>query len=982
MVQSQVEEVLESIEESSNNRGQLVDKDQLFESIKLQDIKISILHINIRSANHNFDNLLLMLEAYNLNFLDFIVLTETFQNVALEQCNINGYTTFHNNGDYNRNDGTIILVRSDLNVSFCSHKLPNSKATISRLTCKKHGLNVGITAVYKPPPIPKKYFIYDIEHYLDTLNESNDIEVYIGDANINILDASDDDSFEYLAAMTQLGFQSYINSVTRFDTGTCLDHLFIRNKKTTKNIDFRSFVIDSHITDHTPILLNITQNTLEKNNNARITTIDKTRTDLNKINNLLQIQDWTAVTNDQNPESSTELFLSLYNNIISQGTERYSIQVKHHKKIKNWITNGLIISIKHRDKLKRKLLTNYSVALENKYKKYRNTLKKLISKQKNDFYRAQIIENKNNIKKMYEIIKDATCENITKKTNKVEILNDNGQHFVSDGEMSNYINNYFINIGIKMEKKIPTPSKPCHLKGSLSQSMYLQPVSHNEIIKHISSLKNNSSPGFDHITANIIKKTHQNILIPLEHIINTIFKTGIVPKSFKTSIVCPIYKSGEHSKIKNYRPISLITNFTKIFEKCMKHRLVTFLTKNKILSENQFGFLEGSSTGDALYAFTSEVTKNLNLGTKCLGIFIDLAKAFDTVPHNQLLTVMSHYGVRGTVLNLINNYLRERLQMVKINNTLSDGQVIRIGVPQGTVLGPILFITYLNALLTENIGGTIISYADDTAIIFTGKDWEEAKNNAIKGFKLVKNWLETYKLSLNLNKTNYIAFSLTRAGQPNFTDITIGIDKIAGVTHTKYLGVLVDQFLKWGQHIDYVSNKIRRLIHKFYILREFLNEKTLVMVYKAFAESLIRYGIIVWGGTYNTVLNKLNVAQKYILKIIFKKNKRFPTNLLFSEDTVNIRTLYINCICNFVYRCKSKLNYVDHTIETRTKSDKKLKLPKNLTTANKKFIDYLAPKSFNLLPKDIKSINNKKTFSKKCNQYVYRNTEKFSVLFQ
>ena len=188
------------------------------------------------------------------------------------------------------------------------------------------------------------------------------------------------------------------------------------------------------------------------------------------------------------------------------------------------------------------------------------------------------------------------------------------------------------------------------MKGNNKASIYLKPVSGNDIIKQLSSLKNDSAPGKDNISVKLIKYVHLEIIKPLKHIINLIFRTGKVPTQFKQSIIIPIYKSGQKRNIRNYRPISLINNLAKIFEKCLKDRLIEFYKSFNILSESQFGFTGGLSTADAQYKLTSEIINALNNNKKCLAIFIDLSKAFDTVPHGQLLDVLTRYGVRGVVL--------------------------------------------------------------------------------------------------------------------------------------------------------------------------------------------------------------------------------------------------------------------------------------------------------------------------------------------
>lgn len=197
----------------------------------------------------------------------------------------------------------------------------------------------------------------------------------------------------------------------------------------------------------------------------------------------------------------------------------------------------------------------------------------------------------------------------------------------------------------------------------------------------------------------------------------------------------------------------------------------------------------------------------------------------------------------------------------------------------------------------------------------------------------------------------------------------------------KYLGVLIDRHLKWEQHILRLTNNIRKFIRKFYILRDILRKNLLIQVYKAFIESLIRYGIIIWGGTYKTTMNQLNVAQNYILRIIYRRNKLHPTIDLYSEDILNVRSMYILNTCIYVHR-KSKLRtYVKHIYDTRAKRDKQLQIPNSSRNVNQKFLNYLAPKIYNLIPSEIRDISKIDKFKIACRLYIVRNMHKFSVLF-
>ena len=242
------------------------------------------------------------------------------------------------------------------------------------------------------------------------------------------------------------------------------------------------------------------------------------------------------------------------------------------------------------------------------------------------------------------------------------------------------------------------------------------------------------------------------------------FQQGKFPSVLKKSVITPIFKQGDRTNVSNYRPISLISNIAKIIEKCIKVRLLEHLNKFKIIAPSQFGFREGLSTVDAMYALTTKLHQSINEHQKPLAIFLDLAKAFDTVSHAKLIQKLNSYGIRGICGDLLRDYLSNRKQVVSINSVLSEEASITFGIPQGTVIGPILFLLYINDMLKLNIPGQIISYADDTALVFSDSTWEGVKKKAEVGLHEVAKWLKQNKLTLNKSKSKFLTFSLRNLG--------------------------------------------------------------------------------------------------------------------------------------------------------------------------------------------------------------------------
>lgn len=472
----------------------------------------------------------------------------------------------------------------------------------------------------------------------------------------------------------------------------------------------------------------------------------------------------------------------------------------------------------------------------------------------------------------------------------------------------NDINKYFVNVGKMLAEKITeTPSNYLpNTSDSHANSFVLLPTDLNEIITLIKSLKVDCSTGLDMISAKILKSFILILATPIKHICSLAFDTGVFPDRFKTSRILPIYKAGDRDCVNNYRPISILPTLSKILERLLNNRLTSFLKKNEILAKNQFGFRSKKSTADAVHELTDFVVNNLDKKKKTVGIFLDLSKAFDTVSVPILVSKLEKIGIRGVQLNLFKDYLMNRKQCVQIENHTSEELDIEYGVPQGSILGPTLFLIYINDLcLTSLTNGKIITYADDTVLLFSGDSWQEVYSTAQNGFDSVNKWLRSNILTLNSDKTRVVNFFIRETNIQinhdivyhnclNFKSTNCSCPKIQKTTSIKYLGVIIDDKLNFYAHLDLLSARIRKLIVIFKNLRHVSDWKLLKSVYLALCQSLLTYCITSWGGTAKTHLLKVERAQRAVLKVCHFLPFHFSTNELYKKcDVLTVRQLYI-----------------------------------------------------------------------------------------
>ena len=467
--------------------------------------------------------------------------------------------------------------------------------------------------------------------------------------------------------------------------------------------------------------------------------------------------------------------------------------------------------------------------------------------------------------------------------------------------ISNAFNDYFVSIGSILANSIHCNVNPLFYVDNIPNSIVIPDISQEAVISVIKSLKN-SAPGYDDIPTSVMKKCINDYIAPLTYLVNMSIKQGIFPDELKIAKVFPIFKSNDEQYITNYRPISVLNFFSKIFEKIVANRIIDFLDQNDVFYDHQYGFRKCHSTNHAIITLVEKVAKALDSGKIVVGVYLDIRKAFDAISHPILLKKLYALGIRGNIYYWVKSYLTNRSQFVLYNNSKSEKKIISHGVPQGSILGPLFFIVFMNDFSRASDLLFSILFADDTTVLIEGQNYNNIIFTLNTELQKLDVWLQANKLTLNTAKTHYMVFHRERI-KCKTEKIIIRNNEIAAVKSTRFLGVIIDDKLKWKEHLQYIKNKISKSIGIIYKIRPYLDKATLKNLYFTYVYPYLIYCVEVWGNACDTHLEPIIKIQKRCIRTITFSCYFEQTEPLFKElEILSFKKLVIQRILLMMFK--------------------------------------------------------------------------------
>ena len=947
-----------------------------------------IASINVNSLLPHLDEIELLLKENGIHFLS---LNETKIDDTLSDnlFKIEGYN--FRRLDRNRHGGGVAFFCRDTFKCDIRNDIPKSNMEIlcAQITPPRASPFI-ILSWYRPPNEPFETFD-KLEQVLRFFETEGKELILLGDTNCDFCTETGctNQSKSPVPGHTKrlkdlyqsFGLTQLISEPTREteNTSTLIDHIAVSN---TNNI-VESGVVKTAISDHYVVYSVRKYQGAIKNNHKHIHTRQLKNFNKEAFLADLAAVNWSAIlvcSDDIN------VIVEQFMKILSLAVEKHapSIERRVSERYSPWLSSDLKALFRTRDRMKIAAVKAKSELLMNAYRHVRNQANNMNSRLKRNYFTNKLNECEGDLKQTWSTINKLI--NKRSKSTQIQSLKVDDTVIKDSESIANLMNDYFCSIGDKLSKKIPDKENSL-LKGEYdinptSACFTFSPMQPQELVKAMNKFKTSHGSGLDGISSFFLKAGMPILAQPLSQLFNLSLSLGLFPDSWKIARVAPIFKDGPADESNNYRPISVLPVVSRLFEKLIYDQVYHYLDSNKLIFGKQSAYRRLHYVLSCLLKCTNDWYLNLEGGKYTAVTFVDLKKAIDTVNHKILLQKLELYGMRNKELKWFRSYLTDRKQCCKVNGKLSNIESITCGVPQGSCLGPLLFIIYINDLHLHMKHSDVNMYADDTSLMFASDSIAHINDCINDDLSYLKSWLQANKLSLNVAKTNSLVvgsrkrlkdISDDRAAKPYFV---VGEENVSVVENIKYLGVIVDKYLSWDEQISAVTKKVSRGLGMLRFSKKYLPIVTVQKMYRSLVEPYFRYSCPVWGVSGINAISRLQKLQNRAARIVTNsaydasalpiiRKLGWPTvNELIESETLKMVYKSVNGLApTYLTEMFARMSDTCKRELRNTKTD--LAVPLRKSSFGQKCFSYKGAKLWNDLSVEVKSSKTYEIFKKR-----------------
>lgn len=843
-----------------------------------------------------------------------------------------------------KNGGTAIFVKESIQFEKIDVSEFNSEIDCELSCIKLIDYGIVIISIYRSPNGNVQIFFQLFEKMLRKVCKNKIKVVVCGDFNIEMSNLDNNLTINFLNLLRSLNLTCTNKHPTRHKS--CIDNILVNFSDKFIN---EAKVIPGCLADHDPLFFRITiphKNSQTEIKKSKVSFRKQTDVLINTFLNMLNEEKWEIFSEyELNYINLETLCQQFFKKIVELWHFCSPIIIKYkwengshtvNKKLRtNWYSDSL-----RQDKNRmmayydiynnlRRIGSDHMQVAYRVYIGYKKMYRSSLNRAKKQTYERYIEESTNKCKAAWEIIKNQNTSNNSKST-------------IFDPET---LNSYFLDTIQELGKNFNhgnSVTASCLMDPTLKYSTVFSwnKISQQEIVQTVKKFSNSKAMDYFSLSNFILKRTIHSISEPLAYIFNECLYKGYFPEILKVSKVIPVFKKGDKNLLQNYRPVSIVPIFSKIFESLILNQVSTFFESNNLLTDCQFGFRSNRSTTHAVQELIEEVLMAFERQESVSVLLFDLSKAFDCIPIDILINKLEYYGITGNVLSIFESYLCNRKQYVSIKGKTSTFKEVKSGVPQGSVLGPFLFIIAINDL-PANIPIHSVIYADDTTIFSSGKDSAQLQNVMRGAQNSVLDWFKSNKLVCNQEKTQNLVFSLNKG---------------SNIQSVKLLGFNLDTKLNWNVHISEVCKKLSRVIYLFWKLKPLVSHEYLRTAYFGMFQSHLQYGIFLWGHSANT--HEILLLQKKVIRIMMGKSPMEHCKPLFiNQRILTIINLYIFTILMYTKKNINTFITRNNIHEHNTRQGHLIDIPQYRLTKTGKCFKVLCVKFFNKLPETARLAN-------------------------